>query len=197
VADNDLMGLFQKHLAREAHRGFGDIELRATAAISPISRAQMQAADNLLDKAYRALRAGDRERATSMAQRAVTLPYDDHEGAYPAAWEAHMTMFMTLTDAAERDETELWLDAALDTLSAAPVDAQCTIRDCLVTIAKDYQLSRHEERRIKAAVAEVPARTPLPDMGPRAELSATLVLEVFESIVRFEDAFEQRMTSAT
>ena len=49
--ENDLFDRFRRHMEQEANRGLGDIPLRATAALAPFSRAEMDAATNLLDKA--------------------------------------------------------------------------------------------------------------------------------------------------
>lgn len=69
----------------EMNRPLGPAEMATNAALSPFSRALWVGADNLLDKAVRALRAGDADRAVALVYRAASLPCDDHEGSAPGA----------------------------------------------------------------------------------------------------------------
>ncbi len=62
------------------------------------SAASMEAADNLLGKALRRLEEGNQERAQAFIQRALSLPYDEHEELHPASWSAYMALFMPLSD---------------------------------------------------------------------------------------------------
>ena len=110
-------------MKQEANRGLGDIPLRSTAALSPISRAQMDAATNLLDKALRALDDGDEDRARRFVERAVALPYDEHEETHPAAMMAHQQLF-TPSPTPSSNGGDEWLDAASGTFASAPEQAQ-------------------------------------------------------------------------
>ena len=140
------------------NRGFGDIPYRANVATAPIREAQMEAAANLLEKAFNALRDADHDRALRMARRAAALPFDEGEQAQPGAYQAHMMMFMVVTDELEDVEGEGWLDAALDALVTSPEHGRFTMRDCLVAISEDYDLSPDDLKRIRRSVAHVPSR---------------------------------------
>jgi hypothetical protein len=192
VGDEEADERFARYLAAESNRGFGDIPLRAEAAVSPFSRAKIDAASNLLEKAQRALREGNDERARQMVGRAVALPYDDVERAHPAAWQAHMCMFMAVTDAAEEDDGEDWLDAVIDTLSTAPDEARFTLRDCVIDMLQDYDLSGHDRRRLREAVAKVPARAELHKLDLTPEELSVAILDILAGVVHYEDTYAER-----
>ena len=192
VGDDEVDERFARYLAAESNRGFGDIPLRAEAAVSPFSRAKMDAASNLLEKAQRALREGDEERARRMVERAVALPYDEIERAYPAAWQTHMAMFMAVTDAAEEGDGEDWLDAVTHTLAAAAETARFTLRDCVVDMLQDYELSGQDRRRLREAVGKVPARAELPELDLTPEELSVAILDVLAGVVHFEDSYAER-----
>ena len=192
MGDDEVDERFARYLAAESNRGFGDIPLRAEAAVSPFSRAKMDAASNLLEKAQRALREGDEERARRMVERAVALPYDEIERAYPAAWQAHMAMFMAVTDAAEEDDGEDWLDAVTDTLAAAAEEARFMLRDCVVDMLQDYELSGQDRRRLREAVGKVPARAELHELDLTPEELSVAILDVLAGVVHFEDSYAER-----
>jgi hypothetical protein len=187
VTEPDIHAQFQQYLAQEANRGLGDIELRATAALSPFSRAQMAAATNLLTKALRALDDDDIDRARRFVDRAVALPYDDHERRHPGAAMAHMEMFSVVTDALE-DGDDDWLGAAADTLTSAPAEARYSMRDTLTAILQDYDLSEHEQRRVRHLIKDIPERVELGDLDLPPEQMAAAVLEVLEGVIHFEDS---------
>jgi hypothetical protein len=130
------------------------------------SRAGQRAAENLLSKARRALDEHDEDRAAAFIDRAVRLPFDEHERTAPAALAAHMDLFCAVSDAVEHAEPEdsRWLDVAVQVLSGAAEPAACDLRDVLVAIDQDYVLSRTEHRRIRAAIAAIPERAKLPDL---------------------------------
>ncbi|MGL5864340.1 MAG: hypothetical protein ACRCYX_00520, partial [Dermatophilaceae bacterium] len=171
--------------------------LRAGAATARFSQAKSDAAANLLAKAHRALHAADDDRARAMVERAVALPYDEHEESAPAAWMVHLEMFTAIADSAESDlDGEDWLDAALDTLASAPGEARFVIRDCLVDIAQDYHLTGREQQRLRAAVADVPERAELRDLDlPPGQLTAA-VLEVLRGVIHYEDAYRRLIGDA-
>ena len=188
--ENDLYERFQRHWEREANRGLGDIPLRPTAALAPISRAQMDAATNLLDKAVRGLDDGDEARARRFVDRAVALPWDEHEKMHPAAMMAHQQMYDAVTDALELGGDE-WLAAATDTLPSAPEEARYCLRDALTATLNAYELTGDEERRVRRLSVDVPERAELPDLDLSPEQLTTAVLEILEGVVQYLDAFDR------
>ena len=190
MAENDIYEDFRQYVKREANRGLGDIPLRATAALSPFSQAQMDAATNLLHKALRALDDGDEDRARRFVERAVALPYDEHERMHPAAMMAQQQLFSAVTDALDNGGDE-WLDAVIGTFASAPEQGRFTLRDVLKEVLQDYQLSDREERHLRRITQDVPERTELPDLELPPEQLAPAVLEVLESVIQFVDGYEE------
>ena len=164
--ENDVFDRFRRHMEQEANRGLGDIPLRATAALAPFSRAQMDAATNLLDKALRALDDGDKARALRFVDKAVALPYDEHEQVHPAAITAQQQLFVAVTDAVESGGDE-WLDAVIDTLTSAPEEAKFCLRDVLSSAPGRSSLSDGDQRRLRRIISGVPERAELPDLHLR------------------------------
>lgn len=153
----------QAYLRTMRARPLGDAVLASGRILQPFSRAGLEAADNLLDKARRALGEGNADRATTLVRRAAALPFDEHEETAPAALRGHMTLFMLVTDELEesgKDESE-WLDAALTVLASTENTARFVMRDVLVAIDQDYHLSGQEQRRLRAAIARIPPRAEL------------------------------------
>jgi len=190
VDENDLFDRFRRHMEQEANRGLGDIPLRATAALAPFSRAEMDAAKNLLDKALRALDDGDEARARRFVDRAVALPYDEHEQVHPAAMTAQQQLFVAVTDAIE-DGGDEWLDAVIDTFASAPEEARYCLRDVLTSVLQDYELTDGDQRRLRRLIREVPERAELPDLDLPPEQLATAVLDVLEGVIHFVDSYEE------
>ena len=83
--ERDLLQSFEDYLAQRADRPFGDVEAISGRTLQRFSVASQQAAENLLSKARRALDDADTNRANRLVDRAVQLPFDEHEGAAPAA----------------------------------------------------------------------------------------------------------------
>ena len=181
---------FRRLLAEEANRGLGDIPLHATAALAPFSRAQMDAATNLLDKALRALDEGDEARARRLVERAVALPFDEHERVHPGAMMAHQKLFVAVTDALENGGDD-WLGAAIDTFASAPEEAKYCLRDVLTSVLQDYDLSADEQRRLRRLTRDVPERAELPDLDLPPEAMATAVFDVLEGVIHYADAYEE------
>jgi len=105
-------------------------------------------------------------RARAYVNRAVRLPYDRHEESHPAAMEAHMMLFCLVTDeleGADEDDSR-WLDAAIAAQASASEGARCTMRDVLVTIDHDYNISRSERAALRSATAAIPDRPELRDL---------------------------------
>lgn len=155
-------------------RGLGDVERASNRVLSSFSQACQQGADNLLANALRRLAAGDEAGAARLVERAARLPYDSYEDAAPAAVAAHMLLFtavmVELESSDENDST--WLDAALALLPAATERDRFEMRDTLVPLRQDFDLTKAEARRIDAALRDIPEDPGLSDMGnlPVAEL---------------------------
>ena len=190
MAENDIYESFQRFLKLEANRGLGDIPLRATAALSPFSQAQMDAATNLLNKALRALNDGDEAKARRLVERAVALPYDEHEDTHPAAMMAHQQLFGAVVDALEGGNDE-WIDAAAATMASAPEQARCCLRDVLRDVRQDYEVSDAEQKRLRGLVRDVPERADLRDLELEGEQLAKAVLEVLEGVNQYLDAYDE------
>lgn len=143
-----------------------------------------EAAGNLLEKAYAALRDGDDERWRRYARKAAALPWDEHEDVHPAAMEVHMVLFNEVTDAAERADDESWLTAAGESLTALDDDAAASLRAVLSTIQEDYRLSHREARLIRDMVAGRVADNDDLRFGLTPASSADDVLAVLEPMMR-------------
>lgn len=192
MSGNHDQGALLETLADRANHPFGDVQGVSGRVMQHFSFAGQEAARNLLVKARRALGSEDLDPAGGYVDRAVRLPFDDHEGAAPAALEAHMALFCAVTDAAEQaaEDDQRWLDAALLVLDHADERAACDLRDVLVAIDQDYTLSAHERRRIRSAIATVPDRAELRDLQLcptelRAHILSTLrALADYEATLR-------------
>jgi hypothetical protein len=183
------------YLGERANRPFGDVESLSGRTLQPFSFAGQRAAENLLIKARRALDDHEMDRARVLVDRAVRLPFDEHEGAAPAALAVHMDLFCAVTDAldeAEADDSR-WLDAALTVLVAADEPTACDLRDVLVAIDHDYSLSPPEHRRIRAGIASVPARAELRDL----ELTTSELHDHVLSILHARRAYETARKALT
>ena len=181
------------YVSERADRPFGDVEARSGRLLQSFSFAGQQAAENLLVKARRALDDHDRDRARALVERAVELPFDEHEGAAPAALAVHMDLFCAVTDALEQaaEDDIRWLDAALTVLTGADQRAACDLRDVLVAIDHDYRLSRLEHRRIRAAIAAVPDRAELRDLALTTVELRDHVLAILEA----RRAYDRELTA--
>ncbi len=180
-----------EHFTERADQAFGDVESMSGRTLQPFSIAGQQAAANLLRKARRALDAHDPDRARAFVDRAVRLPYDDHERAAPAAFAAHMELFCLVTDCLEQSAVgdSRWLDAAIAVLAGADEAARCDLRDVLAAIDHDYSLPSSERSRIHAATTSVPARAELRDLPlSSTELSAQ-VLSILTACGSYRAAF--------
>lgn len=144
VGEDDIRGRLVDHLRERAARPFGDVEAVSGRALQPFSLAGRRAAENLLTKARRALDKHDEASAATFIDRAVQLPFDEHEQMAPAAFAVHMNLFRAVIDAAEQagPTDSLWLDAAIQVLNRAAAPAACDLRDVLVAIDQDYGLDQ-------------------------------------------------------
>lgn len=178
MMDEDRMDDFKRHLDGRADQPFGDVEMVSGRALQPFSFAGQQAARNLLDKAARALDAGDADRAGRLVDRTARLPFDDHERAAPAAMEAHMLLFSVVTDALEAspEDDPRWLDAAMQVLSTGDKGAQGEFRDVLTTILQDFELSPRESARVREVLRGAPEHQGLMDQElPPVQLAARVL----------------------
>lgn len=162
----DLLRSFERYRAAQDDRPLGDLEFVAGRTLQPFSTAGWQGAENLVDKARRALRDGDQDRARTLVDRAARLPFDDHEQAAPGALAFHMELFTVVTDSLEDSEEDdpRWLDAALAVLATADEPTRYELRDVLADLNNDYRLPSGERSRLRAAIAAIPARAQLKDL---------------------------------
>lgn len=167
MGEDDIRDRLVDHLRERAARPFGDVEAMSGRALRPFSLAGQRAAENLFVKARRALDNHDEASAARFVDRAVQLPFDEHEQTAPAAFAAHMDLFRAVIDAAEQagPNDSRWLEAAVQVLGRAAAPAACDLRDVLVAIDQDYALSRTEHRKIRAAVAPIPDRAELQELA--------------------------------
>ena len=103
-----------------------------------------------------------------------------------------MAMFMAVTDAAEEDDGDDWLDAVVDTFTAASEEARFTLRDCVVDMLQDYELSGYDRRRLRGAVAEVPAQAGLDERGLAPQELSAAILDILAGVALYEDAYARR-----
>jgi hypothetical protein len=192
VGEDDIGDRLRDYLSERADRPFGDVEAASGRALQSFSMAGQRAAENLLVKARAALDHHDTSRAEALVDRAARLPFDEHEGAAPAALAVHLDLFCAVTDAAEQADADdsRWLDAALHVLSNAAAPAACDLRDVLVAIDQDYVLSPTERRRIRAAIASIPERAELPDLDLTTPELREHVMSILEARREYEHALE-------
>lgn len=189
--DDDGRRSFLDRVGGRANRPFGEVEFLSGRTLQRFSFAGQEAAENLLVKARRALDAHELDRARAFADRAARLPFDEHEGASPAALAVHMELFSAVTDALEQAEPHdsRWLDAALAVLSHADEPAACDLRDVLVAIDHDWALSPPEHQRILAATAPIPDRAELRDL----DLTTSQLREHVMSILDARRDYDQTL----
>ena len=177
-------------LAAESNRGFGDIPLRSEAAVSPFSRATMDAASNLLKEARRCGMATASGRGAwssapslSLTTRSRRSP-GDVAGAHGHVHGGHRC--------SRGGRRRQGLDAVVDTLTAAAEEARFTLRDCVVDLLQDYDLSGVDRRLRRGAVAEVPAQAGLDerDLAPHERSAA--ILDLLAGVALYEDSYAER-----
>ena len=187
--DRQIPRALQEYFRAAAQKPFGDVESISGQVLSPFSRASLQAARNLLAKAYRLIEQGESERAKAFIDRAVGLPFDEHERAAPAALAARFDLYDEITDALEASASEStrWLDAALSVLDEDG-SARFDLRDILREIEKVYVLNRDERSRIRSAVADIPDRDALYDLDLSPAELRIEVMSVASTLVRYRKA---------
>lgn len=157
----------------------------------------MVGADNLLDKAARALREGDEQRATRLIDRAAAMEWDDREERFPGVAAAEMLLFTLVTDVLEdSDEDEhQWLDAALDVMATGGVGAEL-LADALYAIGEGsldyYDLTPVEHRRLLAGTGTRPLD---PDHGMVETTPAVDRAALIRGFVETANAYAARLRS--
>lgn len=141
----------------------------------------MEGAQNLLDKAAKAIREGDDKRAERLIDRAAAMDWDDREERFPGVAGAEMLLYNLVTDVLEasHDDEHEWLDAALDVMAEGGRAAEL-VADALYGIGAGsldyYDLTPGEKKRLLAATG---VRDLDPDYGmaettPVAERAALI-----------------------
>lgn len=139
----------------DASGSFGQMRHASNGLAAAQSEVLLTCAGNLLDKAVRAIEAGDPGRTDALLDRAVALPYDEHEESLPAYWSAHMRLFCAVTDGLEAtaEGDEAWLArclAVVETLAAGGMDyATGAMYDVLTVVLQDFQLTAAEGSAIR------------------------------------------------
>jgi hypothetical protein len=183
-----------EYFTERADRPFGDVESISGRTLQPFSIAGQQAAANLLAKARQALNEHHPDRARAFVDRAVRLPYDEHEQAAPVAIAAHMELFCLLIDTMEQSAIgdSRWLDAAIAVLANADQAARCEMRDVLAAIDQDYSLTSPERARIHSAIRSVPARPELRDLTLNSTELSAHVLSILAACGSYRTALLQQ-----
>ena len=168
----------RSYLRAEQERPLGDVRLASGRSLQPFSDGLREGAFNLLVKAMRSLASGDQARADRLVDRALSLPFDEHEEWSPAAASAEFLLYNAVTDALEDSEEDdtAWLEAALAALAHAGPHAGPILRHVLESMLSVYEVSNDERRRLKAGIADVPDRGELVDQSlTGAELKAAIL----------------------
>lgn len=147
-----MTGFVAEQITKMSDRGLGDVQVRTNLAVATQSFTTARAARNLLAKARRDLVTGLEERAASYIDRALRLPYNETAEAPTAAFEAHMILYTSVSDALENsgEGDATWLDAAEATLPQCGENAREDLLQTLRALDHDYRLAPSERRRIRA-----------------------------------------------
>jgi hypothetical protein len=103
---------------------------------------------------------------------------------------AQQQLFDAVTDALEEGGDE-WLDAATSTFPSVPEHARYCLRDVLMNVLQDYELSDGEQRRLRRLTRDVPERAELPDLGLSPEQLAAAIVEVLDGVIQYLDAYQE------
>lgn len=161
--------------------------------LEPVSDALLDGARNLLEKAYRDLERGDLERAAALVDRAVALPFDDHEQAYPALLAGFGLLFGAVVEALEDcdDDDHTWLDAATAVIDGLGPDA-VVLGAVLLTVLHDFDVTPAESRRIVRAVSGTTAADEFREaLGDDRSAHRREVLNALRATVAYERALDQ------
>jgi len=158
-----------------------------------VSDGLQAAGTNLLEKALASVLAGEPDRARRYVERAVQLPFDEHEQVGTAWWAAAMLTHARLADDLESCEPgdDSWLTAAESALAGADPLAAQALKGALVAVADAYQLTGPERERCRVA-----ARGCDPDSWDVIEPAedderVVAVLDVVELTAAYATAFRQ------
>jgi hypothetical protein len=160
-------------LSNPQDRGLGWAAVASGRLLNDLGNAQMEAADNLVEKAARAIEAGDEEKADRFIQRACAFPYDERELLHPGPWAAHMLLHGEVTDAFfhSHADDEGWLDAAFELAGTTIGLGREDLADILYSLsvqAEFYELTPRESRRIRKTLGK---RSMDSDFGLAADAS--------------------------
>ncbi len=177
----------------EARRPFGELIISSNHTLGPVSQGLHQAADNLLHKAVRAIRAGDEARAGTFVERALQLPFDDHEKMSPAWWSASLMLFCAITDRLEvsEDDDDAWLTAAEQALTQCDSLALPALLGALTAIVGDYSLSVGEARRCRKLVGTTSADEWNDNEPADREQRLSAILAVLHCVIDYENHVDE------
>lgn len=162
--------------------------------------AWQNAAGTLLDKAVRAVRAGDDGRARRYVERAVALPFDDHEQCAVAEWAATMLVSDALVEAMEdaTPDDPAWLDAAEAVLADCDPHGGRVLREELRSVTRDHRLSRTEAARCRSLVSAVATQPEQWYVGAGArgvDERVDPLMGVLATAARYQDALDRAVTA--
>jgi hypothetical protein len=191
---HDLRAGLDSYLRAQQQRGLGDVRLASGRSLQPFSRGLADAATNLLIKAMRSLANGDPSRAQAFVERAVSLPFDEHERWSPAAAAGEQLLYDAVTDAVEEspEDDSAWLDAALHTLSHVGPHAAPVLREVLRSVPDAHELGKDERRRLRAGIADVPDQGELVDQSLSDEELTVTLIQVLEACNTYAAEFAAR-----
>jgi hypothetical protein len=146
-------------LDRERDRPLGGLREESNRTLAPVSDGLHAAGDDLLRKAARAVASGEEDRAYRYIQRALDLPFDEHERIVPAWLSASMLIFTTITDRLDTspEDDDSWLTAAEQVLQRCDPAAVPALLGSLATIVGDRSLPQVQARRCRRLVGDASA----------------------------------------
>ena len=118
------------------------------------AEAGLDAAGHLLHKAAARLEEGDETSARHFVERALHLPYDEHEDIQPALSWLQLEMSNRLSEEVElsADGDTGWLDRARTLLSEVSGPAAAVVSGALHDARSQFTLSADEQRRLAALI---------------------------------------------
>jgi hypothetical protein len=140
-------------LRRDRDRPLAEVIRPSNRIGATVSEGLQAAGTNLLDKALAAVVAGDQDRARRYVERAVRLPFDEHEQVGTAWWAASMLMYTVVDEELEACDPgdDSWLTAAESVLVDTEQLVAQALQGTLVSVTESYQLSRRERERCRVA----------------------------------------------
>ena len=166
-----------------------------TGALSEVSQAAQDAAENLLNKAIDRIAGGDQVGAERFISRAAAIPFDEHQGIWPGPMMADHMLFVMLSDFVEEwadaqaypedYESVQWLHEHLAGI-VDDLDARegAALRDVVETMAGDAGLLQIDPLEVRGLLAVV-KNLPDPEGADRGfELPAETDAARREEVVR-------------